>query len=575
MTEIPLAGGDMNVVVRVGDTVRRPPEPPEVVALLQWYEAVGFDGAPRFLGHDDEGREILSFVEGEPAFAPVPSSDDVVAGIGRLLRRAHDAQAGFAPAGLVIGHGDLFWTNVIFRNGLPVALIDWELARPMTRVLEVALAATYWAGVRIDEQLVEWGIPLERRGERLRLLCDAYGFEPGRACVPPRRAHRVSPGTHRSGASRGTTPIEVIRANLRLDRGARGRTRYVPRVKPITVMVTASGAPGTAALLGALRRNGEREVRLVGTDMSERSVGRHLCDAFHLVPGRLRSGVPRRDARRREARGRRRDPAAVVVRPRRARRARRPVPDAGARVEAGCDRALERQGRDVRVPAPDRRAAQPEFRRVNGAREVEAAARELGYPERPVCFKPVFSSGSRGFRVLDPTVDRAHQLLNERPGSVAMRLEEAVELLPDEGGPDLLVMELATGGERTIDGIGNGREIVLGHPKTREAMRAGLAMYFVTLDDDELMRIGEPDRRRARDRALLQHPARRRARDRDQPADLDDRLPGGPEPPVPGREARARRDLGRRAARRTPRASAPAEPRCATSTSSSSTPDGV
>jgi predicted ATP-grasp superfamily ATP-dependent carboligase len=133
----------------------------------------------------------------------------------------------------------------------------------------------------------------------------------------------------------------------------------------------------------------------------------------------------------------------------------------------------------------------PAFRRVNGASQVEAAARELGYPERPVCFKPVFSSGSRGFRVLDSTVDRAHQLLHERPGSVAMRLEEAVELLPDEGGPDLLVMELATGGERTIDGIADGRRVVLGHPKTREAMRAGLAMYFVTLDDPELMAIAD------------------------------------------------------------------------------------
>jgi carbamoyl-phosphate synthase large subunit len=131
----------------------------------------------------------------------------------------------------------------------------------------------------------------------------------------------------------------------------------------------------------------------------------------------------------------------------------------------------------------------PEFRRVRGAREVDAAARELGYPERPVCFKPVFSSGSRGFRVLDPTVDRAHQLLNERPGSVAMRLEEAVELLPPEGGPDLLVMELATGGERTIDGIADGERILLGHPKTREAMRAGLAMYFVALDDPALMEL--------------------------------------------------------------------------------------
>ena len=72
-----------------------------------------------------------------------------------------------------------------------------------------------------------------------------------------------------------------------------------------------------------------------------------------------------------------------------------------------------------------------------------------------------------------------------------MRLEEAVELLPETGGPDLLVMELATGGERTIDGFGNGREIVLGHTKTRESMRAGLAMYFVTLADDALMEIAD------------------------------------------------------------------------------------
>ena len=260
-------------------------------------------------------------------------------------------------------------------------------------------------------------------------------------------------------------------------------------MKPITVMVTASGAPGTAALLRALRENGEREVRLVGTDMSERAVGRHLCDAFHIVPGGADPAFPDAmlDVAEREsvdailpqssfdleglAEHVGRFPMPVLV----------SSPDA---IHRSNDKAetyamLHRIG----VPAP-------EFRRVNGAHEVDAAARELGYPDRSVCFKPVFSSGSRGFRILDPTVDRAHQLLNERPGSVAMRLEEAVELLPDAGGPDLLVMELATGGERTIDGIGDGREIVLGHAKTREAMRAGLAMYFVTLEDPELMRIG-------------------------------------------------------------------------------------
>ena len=259
-------------------------------------------------------------------------------------------------------------------------------------------------------------------------------------------------------------------------------------LRPITVLVSASGAPGTAALLHALRRNGERDLRLVGTDMSERSVGRHLCDAFHIVPAGSDPGFP--DAMREVVERERAD----VVLPQSsfdleglaAHRERFPVPVLVSRPETihrSNDKAesydlLHRIG----VPAP-------EFRRVNGAAQVAEAAHELGYPDQPVCFKPVFSSGSRGFRVLDPTVDRAHQLLHERPGSVAMRLEEAVELLPVEDGPDLLVMELAMGGERTIDGIADGERVVLGHPKTREAMRAGLAMYFVTLDDPALMEI--------------------------------------------------------------------------------------
>ena len=259
-------------------------------------------------------------------------------------------------------------------------------------------------------------------------------------------------------------------------------------MNPLTIMVTASGAPGTAALLHALRANGERDVRLVGTDMSERSVGRHLCDAFHIVPAGSHSTFP--DAVLQIAEQERVDailpqssfdleglaehvdrfPMPVLV--------SRPDAIRRSNDKAETYRLLHRLG--VQAPA---------FRRVNGAQEVDAAARELGYPDRPVCFKPVFSSGSRGFRILDPTVDRAHQLLHERPGSVAMRLEEALELLPEEGGTELLVMELATGGERTIDGIADGRRVVLGHPKTREAMRAGLAMYFVTLADDALMEL--------------------------------------------------------------------------------------
>jgi carbamoyl-phosphate synthase large subunit len=253
-----------------------------------------------------------------------------------------------------------------------------------------------------------------------------------------------------------------------------------------TVLLSAAGAPGAARLIRALQENGERRVRVVGTDMNPSSIGAHLCDAFHVVPAGSDPAYPDAILELVE-----RESVDVVL-PQSSfdldalsvRREDFPVP-----VLVSSPETVRRSNDKAETYAFLQRIGVPtvEFRRVAGARQVDAAAHELGYPDRAVCFKPVFSSGSRGFRILDPTVDRAKQLLEERPGSVSMRLEEAVELLPDDGGPELLVMELATGGERTIDGIADGTRVVLGHPKTREAMRAGLAMFFVTLHDDALM----------------------------------------------------------------------------------------
>jgi carbamoylphosphate synthase large subunit len=258
-------------------------------------------------------------------------------------------------------------------------------------------------------------------------------------------------------------------------------------MRSLTVLVTACGAPGTAALLRALRENGERPVRLVGTDMSELAIGRHLVDAFYRVPAGSDAGFA--DAMLEvcreehvdavlpqssfdllglaEAKDRFENVAVLVSSPEAIRR---------SNDKAETYALLDKIG--VRGPA---------WRRVSGGSAVEGAAHELGYPGTDVCIKPVFSSGSRGFRVLSASADRHEQLLTNRPGvAEALRLEDLLDLLDDDP-TELLVMELATGKERTIDGIAAGGRIALGHPKTREAMRAGLAMYFETLDDPTLM----------------------------------------------------------------------------------------
>ncbi|MFC4533991.1 phosphotransferase enzyme family protein [Sphaerisporangium dianthi] len=181
-------------VVRVGDTVRRPmrASSPAVHALLRHLEAVGFEDAPRVHGVDERGREILSFVPGEAAvrpLAPWAVSDATLTELAALVRRFHDAVAGFVPPpGAVwvdgakddrppelIGHCDITPDNVVFRDGRPCALIDFDMARPTTRLFDAATVLRHWAPIAdpVDRD------PLQRRldaGPRLRLFCDAYGF---------------------------------------------------------------------------------------------------------------------------------------------------------------------------------------------------------------------------------------------------------------------------------------------------------------------------------------------------------------------------------------------------------------
>src|SRR5215208_4908609 len=105
--EVELVGGTANrgLVVRVGDTVRRPLRASSTAthALLQHLESVGFKGAPAFLGVDSQGREVLSYLSGETVTAPYPSwsmTDEALDSVAVLLRSYHQAVADFRPAGL-------------------------------------------------------------------------------------------------------------------------------------------------------------------------------------------------------------------------------------------------------------------------------------------------------------------------------------------------------------------------------------------------------------------------------------------------------------------------------------------
>jgi hypothetical protein len=173
--EIPLTGGWVTSgVVRVGDTVRRPPAPNAALVhrILAHLEEIGFESTPRFLGFDAQGREVLTFIEGD-----VPSDcranvweDGQLEAAAKLLRRFHDATAelGLAGEAEVICHHDFGPWNLIWRDGFPVAVIDFDDAAPGSRLDDLGYAI--WKHLNLG--LID--LPTTEQHRRLRLMAAAY-----------------------------------------------------------------------------------------------------------------------------------------------------------------------------------------------------------------------------------------------------------------------------------------------------------------------------------------------------------------------------------------------------------------
>ena len=176
MDESRLPGGNAGGAVLVDGTVRRPTGPwtPAVHALLRHLEAHGFDGAPRVLGMDERGREILTFLPGATVGVARPwpawvHSETALAEVGGWLRRYHDAVADFVPPagaqwrtsgrawrpGEIVGHNDAapynaVWTPASARRSSAasgerlVGFFDWDFAAPCSPLWDLAFVVFSW-----------------------------------------------------------------------------------------------------------------------------------------------------------------------------------------------------------------------------------------------------------------------------------------------------------------------------------------------------------------------------------------------------------------------------------------------
>jgi hypothetical protein len=204
MEEQPLPGGNAGGAVLAGGTVRRPAGPwtPTVHAVLDHLESSGFAGAPRALGMDKQGREVLTYLPGETVGTSRPwpawvHSDAALTQVGHWLRGYHDAVADFIPPSLarwrmsrrpwrpgdVVGHNDAAPYNAVWspasgdQGERLVGFVDWDFASPCPPLQDLAFVVFSWVPLHARAVVAADGFTaFAERPRRLRLLLDAYGY---------------------------------------------------------------------------------------------------------------------------------------------------------------------------------------------------------------------------------------------------------------------------------------------------------------------------------------------------------------------------------------------------------------
>lgn len=173
-----LSGGvaHAGLVVRRGNEVLRPAKSNEehIAGLLRRLRSEGFDRAPWPLGVGDDGRARFEYISGDVVEPPFPAwvqTDSVLMSIARLLRRFHDASSRCGvegdwsdelndPAGgSVLCHNDVCLENIVFRDCVAVAFLDFDFVAPGRPIFDVAQCLRMCDPIDAEVMLHDWAGP--------------------------------------------------------------------------------------------------------------------------------------------------------------------------------------------------------------------------------------------------------------------------------------------------------------------------------------------------------------------------------------------------------------------------------
>ena len=226
-------------------------------------------------------------------------------------------------------------------------------------------------------------------------------------------------------------------------------------MKSVTVLLTGCGAPGAYGIIKCLKKNGERDIRIIGVDMNQDAGAKDMVDTFYTVPAAKDDDFINKILQicliekvniilpivTRELMKFALNKQVSVMDPEILRIVNN---------KANLLLAMKKAGLKT-----------PEFEVVNTLEELINACRNLGYPNKAICVKAAEGNGSRGVRILDPFVSRYRLFFDEKPNSMYISYEELIYILKEKKEiPQMIVMEYLSGSEYTLDVLADNGNIV-------------------------------------------------------------------------------------------------------------------
>lgn len=251
--------------------------------------------------------------------------------------------------------------------------------------------------------------------------------------------------------------------------------------------MTGGGAPGAAGIIRCLKENESFHITLA--DANPDAVGRFLCDDFETIPVASATSF-----------------ITAILEVCRKKEIKIILPLVTKELSSFSKHINDFEAKGIKVlvsPSHSLEIANnksrlyeflewrgipvPAFRVVESVDQFKTAVEELGYPLKPVCFKPSVSNGSRGFRIVSEQMNELDLLFNHKPTSTYLSLRDAIRILSSGSFPELLISEYLPGEEFSVDCIAKDGDPVLIVPRLRKKMINGISVEGEFIKDDVII----------------------------------------------------------------------------------------